>query len=50
MGKSAFDARGFSDLTFGDPFRFFFINCIIFFNGFQIFMKGNWNTTDFVVA
>jgi hypothetical protein len=31
-------------------FRFFFINCIIFFNGYQVFMRGNWNTTDFIVA
>lgn len=31
-------------------FRFFFINCIILFNGYQVFMRGNWNTTDFIVA
>ncbi|KAJ9113727.1 hypothetical protein QFC20_001752 [Naganishia adeliensis] len=31
-------------------YGFFFINCIIFFNGYQVFMRGNWNTTDFIVA
>ncbi|GHJ87443.1 hypothetical protein NliqN6_3845 [Naganishia liquefaciens] len=31
-------------------YGFIVINLIILFNGYLVFLRGNWNTTDFIVA
>jgi amino acid transporter len=46
-----------TDVGFKSPFQPYvawatlvFFTIILIFNGFEVFLKGNWNTNSFIVA